>query len=122
MLLDHDKFVVKSTSKKFSWKKSYDIVDGDTGQSLGSARDVTGFVASLLGATHIDVREGANNALLFSVKSTGLIFKGRLPRRSAGLRVRMCVPVGTLERIEPSCALPILISVPPPFSLTLPET
>ena len=75
MLLDHDKFVVKSTSKKFSWKKSYDIVDGDTGQSLGSARDVTGFVASLLGGIHIDVRDGANKALLFSVKSTGFIFK-----------------------------------------------
>jgi len=75
MLLDQNKFIVKSQSKLFSSKKSYDILDGDTGQMLGSARDVTGFLPLLVGSRHIEVRDVSNNALLFSVGRHGLIFK-----------------------------------------------
>ncbi len=75
MLLDHTKFVVKSQSKKFSSKKSFEIVDGENGQTLGAAKDTTGFFASLLGSANIEVRDVSNNALLFSVRRTGWLLK-----------------------------------------------
>src|SRR5207247_2641905 len=75
MLLDQNKFVVKSQSKAFSSKKAYEIADGDTGQLLGTAKDITGFLASLLGSVTIEVRDASDNALLFSVGRTGLLFK-----------------------------------------------
>src|SRR5207245_7838901 len=71
MLLDHIKFVVKSQSKKFSSKKAFEIVDGETGQTLGAAKDTTGFFASLFGSANLEVRDVSNNALLFSVRRTG---------------------------------------------------
>src|SRR5437899_3256559 len=64
VLLDQNKFVVKSQSKKFSSKKSFEIVDGETGQTLGTAKDTTGFFASLLGQVNIEVRDVSNNAPL----------------------------------------------------------
>ena len=75
MLLDYNKFVVKSEGKTFSSKKSYQIVDADTGQPLGTAKDTTGFFASLLGSTKIEVRDAADNALLFTVGRSGWLFK-----------------------------------------------
>jgi uncharacterized protein YxjI len=75
MLLDKNKFVVKSQTTTFSSKISYEILDGDTGQLLGTAKDTTGFLASLLGSTTIDVQDASNNAPLFSVKRTGLLMK-----------------------------------------------
>jgi uncharacterized protein YxjI len=75
MLLDHNKFVVKSQSKGFSSKKAFEIVDGETGQTLGTAKDTTGFFASLLGSVNIEVRDVSNNAHLFSVGRTGWLLK-----------------------------------------------
>jgi uncharacterized protein YxjI len=75
MLLDQNKFVVKSQSKAFSSKKSFEIVDGDSGQMLGTATDITGFFPSLLGATTIEVRDASNNAVAFTVTRSGLLFK-----------------------------------------------
>jgi len=75
MLLDHNKFAVKSQSKVFSSKKSFEIVDGDNGQSLGTTKDTTGFLASLLGSTRIEVRDGSSNAPLFTVARSGWLLK-----------------------------------------------
>src|SRR6266581_618069 len=50
MLLDENKFVVKTQSKALSSKKSFEILNAETGQLLGTAKDTTGFVASLLGS------------------------------------------------------------------------
>jgi uncharacterized protein YxjI len=75
MLLDHNKFVVKSQSKVFSSKKSFEVVDGDTGQVLGTAKDTTGFLPSLFGSTTIELRDVSNNALLFSVSRAGWLMK-----------------------------------------------
>jgi uncharacterized protein YxjI len=75
MLLDQNKFVVKSQSKAFSSKRSFEILEGDSGQLLGTAKDTTGFLHSLLGATTIEVCDASNNALLFSVGRMGLLFK-----------------------------------------------
>src|SRR5262249_32211958 len=61
MLLDHNKFVVKSQTKGLSSKKSFEILDGDSGQLLGTATDTTGFLPSLFGATVIEVRDASAN-------------------------------------------------------------
>jgi uncharacterized protein YxjI len=74
MLLDHNKFVVKSQGKMFSSKKSYEILDGETGQSLGTAKDTTGFLASFFGSKTIEVRDAANTPL-FSVGRQGWLMK-----------------------------------------------
>ena len=50
-------------------------MDGDTGQTLGAAKDTTGFFASLLGSATLEVRDVSNNALLFSVRRTGWLLK-----------------------------------------------
>ena len=75
MLLDQNKFVVKSQGKMFSSKKTYEIVDGESGQTLGTAKDTTGFIASLLGSTTIEVRDSSDDKVLFSVGRTGLLLK-----------------------------------------------
>jgi uncharacterized protein YxjI len=74
MLLDHNKFVVKSQSKSFSSKKNFEIVD-ENGQSMAFAKDVTGFLPGMFGSTVIEVRETGSNELVFTVGRTGYLFK-----------------------------------------------
>jgi uncharacterized protein YxjI len=74
MLLDQNKFVVKSQGKAFSSKKSFEILNGD-GKALGTGSDTTGFLASLFGATTIEVRDSTSNAPLFTVGRTGWLMK-----------------------------------------------
>jgi len=74
MLLDQNKFIVKSQTKAFSSKKSFEILD-ESGKVVATAKDTTGFLASLFGSTTIEVREAANNALLFSVVRSGWLMK-----------------------------------------------
>src|SRR4051794_35974467 len=75
MLLDHNKLEVKSQTKAFSSKKAFEILDGESGQLLGTARDTTGFLPSLFGSTVIEVRDASNDAPLFTVSRTGFLFK-----------------------------------------------
>jgi uncharacterized protein YxjI len=75
VLFDHNKFVVKSETKGFSPKKSFEILDAESGQLLATAKDVTGFLAGMLGKTAIEVRDVSNNALVCSVRRDGLLFK-----------------------------------------------
>ncbi len=75
MLLDHTKFIVKSKGKLLSSKKSYEIVDAESGKVVGTAKDTTGFVANLLGATEVEVRDSAGDKLLFKVSRSGLLIK-----------------------------------------------
>jgi uncharacterized protein YxjI len=75
MLLSHSKFAVKSKSKLLSSKKSFEIVNPESEQLLGTGTDVTGFLGSLLGSTKIEVRDSSNNELLFTVERTGVILK-----------------------------------------------
>ena len=74
MLLDHNKFVVKSQSKMFSSKKSYQILD-EEGQTLATAKDTTGFFASLFGSAVLEVRDASNDRPLFTVGRTGWLLK-----------------------------------------------
>jgi uncharacterized protein YxjI len=75
MLLDKSKFVVKSKTKAFAAKKAFEILDGDSGQVLGTARDVTGFLPALFGSTVIEVRDASNDSVLFTVGRTGFLMK-----------------------------------------------
>lgn len=75
MLLDQNKFIVRTKGKLFSSKVSFEILDPENGNVLGKGNNVTGFFASLLGGTTIEVRDTADNSVLFSVKRSGLIFK-----------------------------------------------
>jgi uncharacterized protein YxjI len=75
MLLDQNKFVVKSKGKMFSSKKAFDILDGETGKVIGTATDTTGFLSSLFGSTVVEVRDSTSNEVLFSVGRTGFILK-----------------------------------------------
>jgi uncharacterized protein YxjI len=74
MLLDENKFIVKSQSKAMSSKKSFEILD-ESGKLLATAKDTTGFLPSLLGSTTIEVRDVSNNGVLFSVARSGLLMK-----------------------------------------------
>jgi uncharacterized protein YxjI len=84
MLLDQTKFVVKSQSKAFSSKKSFEIVDADSGQVLGTAKDTTPFLSSLFGSTVIEVRDSGDDSVVFSVGRTGFLMKKDEVRDSKG--------------------------------------
>jgi uncharacterized protein YxjI len=75
MLLDHNKFVVKAQSKAFSSKKSFEILEGDSGQVLATGTDTTGFFPKFFGATTIEVRDSSTGAVVFTVGRMGMIFK-----------------------------------------------
>ena len=74
MLLDENKFIVKSQSKAFSSKKSFEIAD-ESGKPLATAKDITGFLASLFGSSTIEVRDTSNNAVVFTVTRSGWLIK-----------------------------------------------
>lgn len=82
-MLDKNKFVVKEQAKMFSSKKAFDIVDADGGQPLGTAVENTGGLAAVLGMVlgkdkmplTIEFRKKPDDAIVFSVRRKGFIFK-----------------------------------------------
>jgi uncharacterized protein YxjI len=82
-VLEKNKFIVKGQMKALSSKRAYEIADGDSGQTLGMATENVGFLAMLLGmamgkdnmSMTIEVRQQSDNALLFSVRRSGLFMK-----------------------------------------------
>ncbi len=80
-MLDKNKYVVKEHAKLLSSRKTYDILDADSGQTVATAQQSTGALAKLLGmilgppATTIEVRAKSDNAVLFSVRRRGLLMK-----------------------------------------------
>src|SRR5262245_17726541 len=74
-MLDKNNFVVKGQAKLLSSKKSYEIVDGDSTQPVATAKETTGFLASLTGSRTIEMRQKSDNALVFSVCRHGFPFK-----------------------------------------------
>jgi uncharacterized protein YxjI len=75
MLLDQNKFVVKSKGKLLSSKKTFEILDPESGSVLGSAKDTTGIVGGMLGGTTIEVKDADSNKVLFTVGRSGLLMK-----------------------------------------------
>jgi uncharacterized protein YxjI len=79
LLLQGNTFVVKEQGKMFSSEKTYDILDGETGELLGSVRlKSVGLFGLLLGKDRgpatMEVRS-KDNELVFAVRRRGLIFK-----------------------------------------------
>ena len=79
-MLERTMFVVKEKGKLFSSRHSYEILD-DAGKVIGTAEQKTGGLAKLVGAvmgdpaTQIDFREKPDDALVFTVRRSGLFFK-----------------------------------------------
>ena len=67
MLLDHNQLMVKSQSKRFSSRKTFEIADAANGEKLGRAEDTAGFLSSLLGGVSLEVRDVSNNEVVFVV-------------------------------------------------------
>jgi uncharacterized protein YxjI len=82
-MLDKTKFVVKQQTKFLMAKSAYDIVDGDSGNALGTATEKRGLLATLFGMVlgkermplTIEVRQKPDDALVFSIRRSGLLFK-----------------------------------------------
>jgi uncharacterized protein YxjI len=74
VLLDHNKFLVKSKTVGFSAKKSFEISDAETQEVLGMAKDKTTFFGSLLNKTIIEVWDASKDALVFTLSRTGFFF------------------------------------------------
>ncbi len=83
-MLEGNKFAVSGQTNLLSSKTGYDIADGDSGRALATATEKSGgFLATLLGTAlgkdsipkTIEVRKKSDNALLFSVRRSGFLFK-----------------------------------------------
>jgi uncharacterized protein YxjI len=82
-MLDKNSFVVKEQGKMFSSRKEYDILDGETGQPLGCARQKVSGLMSVLGLLvgkdsiplTIEVRTKANDSLAFAVRRRGFFLQ-----------------------------------------------
>jgi uncharacterized protein YxjI len=82
-MLDKNKFVVKAETKGLIAKRTFEILDGDGGQVLGLATEKAGFLATVLGmamgkdnmSMTVEVRQKPDNALVFIVRRSGLLFK-----------------------------------------------
>ena len=82
-MLNKNKFIVKAQSKLLSSKRTYEIADAESGQTVAAAAPTSGFMAMLLGtlmgkdkqSVTIHVKQKSDNAVVFSVRRSGLIFK-----------------------------------------------
>lgn len=82
-MLDKNKVVIKGSSSGIAGKKSFEIVDAESSQPVGSATENTTTMAMLLGmvlgkdnmSLTIEFRQKSDNALVFSVRRKGFIFK-----------------------------------------------
>ena len=80
-MLTQNKFVIKEHGKLLSSRKTYDILDAETGGPLAKAEQKTGLLASLIGmvlgppATTIEIRSVDGGKLLFAVRRRGMLVK-----------------------------------------------
>lgn len=79
-MLELNTFVVKQQAKFFSSRASFDILD-ESGKPVGTAEQSTTALAKVIGmvlgppATKIEFREKPDDALVFTVARSGLLFK-----------------------------------------------
>lgn len=82
-MLESNSFVVRERARILAARKAYDILDGETGQPLGTATTVVGGVWTALGLVlgkdsvpvTVEVREPPDDSLLFTVRRSGLLLK-----------------------------------------------
>lgn len=82
-MLDRNTFVVKEHTKLISTTNTYDILDADSGEVLGTAQETVGtltqiarwFISKALMPMRVEVREKPDDSLLFTIRRGAYIFK-----------------------------------------------
>ena len=90
-MLEKNTFVVKEHVKFISTTNTYDILDAETGQQLGTAQEVVGglvkvlrwFISKHIMPTRVEVREKPDDSLVFTLRRGWYIFKSRVEVRDA---------------------------------------
>lgn len=85
-MLDRNTFVVKEHVKLVSVKNTYDILDGESGEALGTAQEHVGplvqlarwFISKHLMPTRVEVREKPDDSLVFTIRRGAYLFKSRV--------------------------------------------
>ena len=85
-MLEKNTFVVKEHVKLISNSNTYDILDAETGNQLGTAQENIGIVKQLLRfvlpkqlmSTVVEVREKPDDQLVFSIRRGMYIFRSRV--------------------------------------------
>ena len=85
-MLDRNTFVVKEHVKFISNTNTYDILDGESGELLGTVEEKIGTLVQLLRfviskhlmPTRIEVREKPDDSLVFTVRRGAYIFRSRV--------------------------------------------
>ncbi len=85
-MLDRNKFVVREKVKIISAVQSYDILDADSGELLGTAHEAIGILTQLLRwvvskqflPTRLEVREKPDDSLVFALRRGWYLFRSRV--------------------------------------------
>ena len=77
MLLEQNQFIVKRHIRKSltGQKMPYEILDGEGIQTLATTVDTTDSWPSFFGSVTLEVREKSDNALVFTLRLSGFLFK-----------------------------------------------
>ncbi len=90
-MLESNVFAVKEHVKFLKTHRSYDIFDGETEEKLGTAVEQIGslnkmlrwFISQQLMPTTIEIREDADDALLFTISRGAFLFRSRVEVRDS---------------------------------------
>lgn len=85
-MLDRNKYIIKEKVKILSAVQSYDILDPEDGELIGTAQESIGIVTQLLRwfmskqllPTRLEVREKPDDSLVFSLRRGWYIFRSRV--------------------------------------------
>jgi uncharacterized protein YxjI len=85
-VLERNRFVVREQVKLLADRNTYAILDGDTGEQVGTAEEHIGpfvrllrwFVSKHLMPTRVEVREKPDDSLVFTIRRGGYLFKSRV--------------------------------------------
>ena len=85
-MLERNRFVVREHVKFLTDRNTYDILDADTGEPVGTAQEQIGptvrllrwFVSKHLMPTRVEVREKPDDSLVFTIRRGGYIFRSRV--------------------------------------------
>lgn len=85
-MLERNRFVVREQVKLLTDRNTYVLLDGDTGEPVGTAEEHIGplvrllrwFVSKHLMPTRVEVREKPDDSLVFTIRRGAYIFKSRV--------------------------------------------
>jgi len=85
-VLERNRFVVRERVKFLTDRNTYDILDADTGEQVGTAEEQIGptvrllrwFVSKHVMPTRVEVREKPDDSLVFTIRRGGYVFRSRV--------------------------------------------